>query len=58
MYIHQQDWASATRVAEQNDPAHVPEVLVAQAAVCVQRQVLPTPTPTLPLPLPQSQPQP
>jgi len=37
MYIHQQDWASATRVAEQNDPAHVPEVLVAQAAVCVQR---------------------
>ena len=40
MYIHQQDWASATRVAEQNDPAHVSEVLVAQAAVCVQRQVL------------------
>ena len=24
MYIHQQDWAAATRVAEQNDPAHVP----------------------------------
>ena len=38
MYIHQQDWAAATRVAEQNDPAHVPDVLVAQAAVCVQRQ--------------------
>ena len=28
MYIHQQDWAAATRVAEQNDPAHVPDVPV------------------------------
>ena len=28
MYIHQQDWAAATRVAEQNDPAHVPDVLL------------------------------
>ena len=38
MYVHQQDWASATRVAEQNDPANVPDVLVAQAKVCLERQ--------------------
>ena len=43
MYIHQQDWAAATRVAEQNGPAHVPDVLVAQAA--------PPPTLTLTLTL-------
>jgi intraflagellar transport protein 172 len=31
MYIHQQDWRNAVRVAETYDPASVPEVLVAQA---------------------------
>ena len=30
MYVHQQDWAAATRVAEANDPANVPDVLAAQ----------------------------
>ena len=38
MYVHQQDWANATRVAEQNDPAMVGDVLVAQAKVCIERQ--------------------
>jgi len=31
MYVHQQDWASALRVAENFDPATVPDVLIAQA---------------------------
>ena len=33
MYVHQQDWESATRVAESYDPAAVPDVLIAQAKV-------------------------
>jgi len=36
MYVHQQNWASATRVAEANDPGSMPDVLVAQAKVCVE----------------------
>jgi len=38
MYIHQQDWANASRVAEQYDPASVPDVYVAQARVLVTRK--------------------
>ena len=37
MYVHQQDWANATRVAEANDPGSMPDVLVAQAKACVER---------------------
>ena len=37
MYTHQHDWANATRIAEANDPASIPEVLTAQAKVCVER---------------------
>ncbi|KAL3927042.1 MAG: hypothetical protein SGPRY_003008 [Prymnesium sp.] len=37
MYVHQQDWPNATRVAEANDPSSMPDVLVAQAKVCVER---------------------
>jgi intraflagellar transport protein 172 len=35
MFIHQQDWASATRVAESYEPAALPDVLVAQARSAV-----------------------
>lgn len=38
MYIHQQDWANASRVGEQYDPASVPDVYVAQARVLVGRK--------------------
>jgi intraflagellar transport protein 172 len=38
MYIHQQDWANAMRVAEQCDPASVSDVFVAQARVLVERK--------------------
>jgi intraflagellar transport protein 172 len=38
MYIHQQDWANAMRVAEQCDPGSVSEVFVAQARVLVERK--------------------
>lgn len=31
MYVHQQDWVNALRVAESYDPATVPDVLIAQA---------------------------
>ena len=31
MYVHQQDWLNALRVAESYDPATVPDVLIAQA---------------------------
>ena len=37
MYVHQQDWPNATRVAEANDPGSMPDVFVAQAKVCVER---------------------
>jgi len=37
MYVHQQDWPNATRVAEANDPGSMPDVLVAQAKACVER---------------------
>lgn len=35
MYVHQQDWASALRVAESYDPTAVPDVYIAQARVAV-----------------------
>ena len=35
MFIHQQDWVSATRVAESYEPAALPDVLVAQARAAV-----------------------
>ena len=58
MYIHQQDWAAATRVAEQNDPAHVPDVLVAQAAppptLTLTLTLSPAPTLTLTLTVAQA----
>lgn len=38
MYVHQQDWANAMRVAEQCDPASVADVFVAQARVLVERK--------------------
>lgn len=41
MYIHQQDWASAMRVAEQFDPSSMSDVLVAQARVAVERKEYP-----------------
>lgn len=37
MYVHQQDWANATRVAESSDPAAAADVLVAQAKVLIER---------------------
>lgn len=38
MYIHNQDWDAATRVAEQYDPASGSEVLVAQARAAIERK--------------------
>ncbi len=38
MYIHQQDWANAMRVAEQYDPSSVSDVYVAQAKTAVERK--------------------
>merc|ERR1719502_698098 len=37
MYVHQQDWVNATRVAEANDPGSMPDVFVAQAKACIER---------------------
>uniref|UniRef100_A0A7S0YIK8 Intraflagellar transport protein n=1 Tax=Polytomella parva TaxID=51329 RepID=A0A7S0YIK8_9CHLO len=41
MYIHNQDWAAALRVAEQNDPSSLQDVFVAQARTCLERKQLP-----------------
>ncbi|KAJ8009128.1 hypothetical protein DPEC_G00085660 [Dallia pectoralis] len=38
MYVHNQDWAGALRVAEANDPASVPDVLVDQAKFCFEQK--------------------
>lgn len=38
MYVHQQDWASAMRVAETCDPSSLADVLVAQARAAVERK--------------------
>ena len=37
MYIHQQDWDSAMRVAEKSDPSAVPDVCVAEARAAADR---------------------
>ena len=37
MYVHQQDWPNATRVAESSEPAAVPDVLCAQAKMLLER---------------------
>ncbi|KAL0586022.1 hypothetical protein ABG067_004345 [Albugo candida] len=37
MYIHQQDWENAMRIAENADPASVPDVFIAQARVFVEQ---------------------
>lgn len=39
MYLHNQDWNSAMRVAEAHDPASVPDVLVAKARLAWERKV-------------------
>lgn len=33
MYVHQQDWVQALRVAESHDPGTIPDVMIAQARV-------------------------
>jgi len=38
MYVHQQDWTNAMRVAETYDPAAVADVSVAEARVCADRR--------------------
>ncbi|GLD95237.1 hypothetical protein PINS_up003881 [Pythium insidiosum] len=38
MYIHQQDWQNAMRVAESADPASVSDVFIAQARLWVERK--------------------
>lgn len=38
MYIHQQDWANAMRVAESADPASVSDVFIAQARLWLERK--------------------
>ncbi|XP_023687337.1 intraflagellar transport protein 172 homolog [Paramormyrops kingsleyae] len=38
MYIHNQDWANAQRVAEAHDPDSVAEVLVSQAKSCFEQK--------------------
>merc|ERR1711871_292084 len=38
MYLHNQDWSAAMRVAEANDPASVPDVLVAKARLAWERK--------------------
>ncbi|KAK9531238.1 hypothetical protein VZT92_010676 [Zoarces viviparus] len=38
MYVHNQDWASAQRVAEGHDPDTVSEILVGQAKFCFEQK--------------------
>ena len=38
MYVHNQDWDSAQRVAEQHDPDSVSDVLIGQARVAFERK--------------------
>ncbi|XP_014675210.1 PREDICTED: intraflagellar transport protein 172 homolog [Priapulus caudatus] len=38
MYVHNQDWASAQRIAEQHDPDSVADILVAQARVAFEEK--------------------
>ena len=41
MYVHQQDWPNAMRVAVAYDPAAVPDVYVAEARACADRHEYP-----------------
>ena len=38
MYVHQQDWVGAMRVAENYDPTSVLDIQLAQAKVCIERK--------------------
>lgn len=38
MYLHNQDWDAAMRIAERYDPTMVSEILVAQARVALERK--------------------
>ncbi|KUF97591.1 L-amino-acid oxidase [Phytophthora nicotianae] len=38
MYVHQQDWQNAMRVAESADPASVADVFIAQARLWIERK--------------------
>ena len=38
MYLHQQSWSDAARVAEQYDPSAIPEVYAAQGKAAAERQ--------------------
>lgn len=38
MYLHQQDWNNAMRVAEQFDPSNIGDVLVAQGSAALERK--------------------
>lgn len=38
MYVHNQDWEAAMRVAEQHDPTSIADVLIAQARVLTERK--------------------
>ncbi len=41
MYMHNQDWESAIRVAEQFDPTSISEILIAQARSMAERKQFP-----------------
>ena len=41
MYVHQQDWDAAMRVADSSDPTSVTDILVAQAGIAAERKDLP-----------------
>ena len=41
MYVHQQDWSNAHRVASSFDPAAVPDVYIAEARACADRHEYP-----------------
>eukprot|EP00939_MAST-03C_sp_MAST-3C-sp1_P000124 g124.t1 len=38
MFLHQQDWSNAMRVAELHDPSNIPEVLVAQGVFAQEQK--------------------
>lgn len=40
MYVHQEDWTAAMRIAEQYDPASISDILIAQARVAIEVSLL------------------
>ena len=40
MYVHNEEWDSAQRVANNHDPESINEVLIAQARVAFERKVI------------------